>query len=481
MRVYLSPVLAILLAVSTVAAQPISRTYTRPAIPSSEVLDRLNLKLAWRVFVPTDGFRDGLASVQILEDQVLVQTRSGGVVLLDAATGATAWRARVGVPYRGTQPLGYNSQSVFVTNADRLYALSRRTGTVQWSMALPSAPTSAPVADDTEVYLCLGTGRVYAYQLPNLTAATRLAEKPAGDTAAENAFRPPPGTLSTVGTLSKSYNYRPDREPSGPRPGLIWDQRVGSGRLEQAPLLTDEFLTLVGSDGLFYTTSKFQNQLLYSFQAEAPVSAPLAQYGETAYVASRDYNTYALSIATGRILWRFLGGAPILRKPEVFDEEVYVAPERVGLYRIDRVFGQVLWHNRQADRFVAQNRKFVYAADFSGRLVILDRARGTLLTTYDGTRDFVFPVANEQSDRIFLASNDGLVVCLYDRDYPAPLRMKSPEKAAPKPKEEAKPAEKPKEKDETEPPEKPEKEKPEKPAKPVKPAKPEAKGDGKDT
>src|SRR5204863_2248211 len=132
---------------------------------------------------------------------------------------------------------------------------------------------------------------------------------------AEKAFAPPAGTLSTRGTLTSPYNFRPLLEPAGPRPRLLWDHRVGTGGLEQAPLLTEEFLTLAGTDGSFFTTSKFINQILYSFKTEAPVSAGLGQYGETAYIVSQDFNVYALNIVTGRILWRVLGGAPILRKP----------------------------------------------------------------------------------------------------------------------------------------------------------------------
>src|SRR5207249_2149095 len=124
----------------------------------------------------------------------------------------------------------------------------------------------------------------------------------------------------------------------------------------------------------------------------------------------------------GRILWRVLGGAPILRKPIVFDEDLYFSAESVGLYRLDRETGQLRWHNRQADQFLAQNKKFVYATDFSGRLLILDRARGRVLTSYDGVRDFVVPVPNELTDRIYLAGQDGLLMCLHDRDHPTPLR-----------------------------------------------------------
>ena len=62
-----------------------------------------------------------------------------------------------------------------------------------------------------------------------------------------------------------------------------------------------------------------------------------------------------------------------------------------------------------ADRFLASNRKFVYAADSSGRLLILDRQRGTELGVYD-TRDFLVPIANVTTDRLLLGSHHGLPV-----------------------------------------------------------------------
>lgn len=75
-----------------------SRRYSEPAVPSREALDRLNLKLAWRTYVPTDGRRDGLESVQVIDhDQVLVQTRGGETTLLDGTDGATLWHAHLGL------------------------------------------------------------------------------------------------------------------------------------------------------------------------------------------------------------------------------------------------------------------------------------------------------------------------------------------------------------------------------------------------
>src|SRR5207248_5536007 len=115
------------------------------------------------------------------------------------------------------------------------------------------------------------------------------------------------------------------------------------------------------------------------------------------------------------------------------DEDVYVAIDRAGLYRVRRSNGAEVWRNDDAARFLSANKKFVYAADRHGRLLVLDRARGTTLSTYDGTRDFVFPVQNDLTDRLYLAAHNGLIICLHDRDAETPLAMKTVKVRAPLP------------------------------------------------
>src|SRR5262249_28425571 len=69
----------------------------------------------------------------------------------------------------------------------------------------------------------------------------------------------------------------------------------------------------------------------------------------------------------------------------------------------------------------AVNNKFVYAADSAGRLRVLDRATGKQLSYYEPFREYNFPVHNQTTDRLFLAANNGLLVCLHDREYEKPL------------------------------------------------------------
>jgi hypothetical protein len=114
------------------------------------------------------------------------------------------------------------------------------------------------------------------------------------------------------------------------------------------------------------------------------------------------------------------------------------------MYRVDRDTGSARWLSRDAERFLATNNHFVYATDPVGRFLVLDYFRGTTLAVYD-LRDYVVPYQNELTDRIYLGSHDGLIICLHDRSKRTPVLTKEPPpapKAKPKPKEA--PAEAPK-------------------------------------
>src|SRR5487761_1818653 len=92
-------VAAVGLTASSEAQQTRAKLYSQPVPPPRELLDRLNLKMNFRVYVPMDGRHDGLATVQLHGTTLFVQTRSGLVTLIDAETGAALWRQRVGRAY----------------------------------------------------------------------------------------------------------------------------------------------------------------------------------------------------------------------------------------------------------------------------------------------------------------------------------------------------------------------------------------------
>jgi outer membrane protein assembly factor BamB len=418
MKRFTCAALAALLA-AVAAAQDRGFVHSVPQVPPREALERLNLRLGWTAYVPTESQRDGLATVQLDGRLLLVQSRSGEVTALDAETGRTRWRSRFGLPYRTALPLAFNRRGVYAVNGTNLYGLDRNTGAVLWEFGLPTGVSAPPVAGDIQIYIGYGTGRVAAYILPRSDfggdALTGEQAKYISGEEAAAGYGP--------GTLKK------------PLPG--WESYV-KARLEFTPVSGSKGLLIAAPEGEVVSMDKFPPgvrkaaELFRLRLTDGPILAPPGYYEDTAYIGAKDSNVYAVNADTGRVSWRFTAGTPIVRQPVATEKDVYVVADRLGLARLDRATGEPAWRlpfggvtypmNRGADRFLAANPKFVYASDPSGRLVVLDRATGTLLSSYPGTRDFTVPFSNGVNDRVYLAANNGLVMCLHDRDYPEPYR-----------------------------------------------------------
>jgi hypothetical protein len=221
----------------------------------------------------------------------------------------------------------------------------------------------------------------------------------------------------------------------GPHPVRSWSE-LTTLRLELPMLLTRDRLLVPTPSGTVLGMSKLlpigtASTISYRFSTESAIRVPAAYYDGVAYIGGEDANLYALLTTGGRLLWRSTIGVPITHRPAITDEDIYVVSARQGLMRLDRETGQPLWRipasggvvefNAAAERFLAANPKYVYALDASRRFLVLDRRRGITLSGFD-SRDFVFPITNDITDRIYLAANNGLIVCLHDREYPQAIR-----------------------------------------------------------
>ena len=152
------------------------------ATPTTEALDRLNMRSEWTAYVPMDGRADGLSTVQVTPgNQVFVQTKSGRLVALDATTGALQWSFHYPTSYANVLPVGVTPRMVFAVNVNTLYGFDRYTGAKEMEFDMPGLlapgagePTAGPVADARSVYVVLGTNKVVAYAIPeNLSTPPR--------------------------------------------------------------------------------------------------------------------------------------------------------------------------------------------------------------------------------------------------------------------------------------------------------------------
>jgi outer membrane protein assembly factor BamB len=433
MQRFLCAGLVLLIGTTSVFAQADrSGIYTNALPPAREALERLNLKLGWQTFVQMDGKKDAIVSIRLTGKHLLLQTRSGLVTQIDAETGHANWRNRIGNPYQILQPLTYNSGSAFVLNNNYLYGLDRSDGSILFQMSLPVGIAAPPIADEEQIYLPTVLGRLRAYRLPSIQAEKEFRAGKAGDetkkgvdeyTKSTNPYDPPRIKLPPPGQVEKI----------GAQPLEAWTGTTNL-RLDFQPMVSGDVVALASSNGQMLAFNKVpysagSASTLYRFHAEGELLAPPGQFDDTIYLGSRDANVYAIDILTGRVLWRHTAGSAVHRQPFATREDLYVTSERNGLTRLKRSTGETMWSiprgNRtlvsqpDLDRVLAVNPKFVYATDRSGRLAVVDRIRGTILSTYD-LRDFVVLTPNEWSDRLYLAAQNGLVICLHDREYKVP-------------------------------------------------------------
>jgi outer membrane protein assembly factor BamB len=409
-----------LLLLVTVAATQGTRLFTRPPLPPENMLERLDLTLAWHTRVTMEGPRDGIRSLQLAPGkkglQFIVQTRRGSVAALDAETGDLLWQTEVGVPYWVGQPVAFNSHAIFVTRREYLYGLDRTTGqhlinTIDLrtkqpkpGMLLTSVPSGAPVADEHMLYIPFSS-RIYAFMLP-------FERKKSEQVGLEEFAR---------GAGDNELYVK-------------WVNNLLGLRTEQPLLLGGPALGAVSPNGTFISMGSTVLTDPIFFKTGEPVATAPGQYENFAYVGTDPGNVYAINMATCDQAWRFGVEAPLFRGPQVTARDVYVSPDRLGLYRLDRLTGLARWLNRDAARFLATNGQFVYAGDTVGRLLVLDYFRGTTLAAYDALRDYPVVYQNELTDRVYLGSNDGLIICLHHRGQRTPLLNKLPPPPPPAPK-----------------------------------------------
>jgi outer membrane protein assembly factor BamB len=338
------------------------------------------------------------------------------------------------VPYWALQPAAFNSHSILLTRRDELSVLDRASGNQRvytldrftkrriYGMRLQGNPIAGLVADEGFLFFSSGN-RVFAYDIPRYD----IQEK-----------APPPKDDDQAPAAVVEGSLRPDFE---------WSYGVTGTVIEHPPLVHDNQVSAMGSDGTLISLNKYDRVLRFDFQTTGAVSAPMGQYRSIAYIGSEDYALYALNMSNERLMWRFIGGGPIKRKPSANDQDVFFKAEGTGLYRIDRQTGREMWVSKQADRFLAANQDFVYTLDARSKMLIHDHARGTILGQYDMS-EWQVPVPNEHTDRLYFANHDGQVLCLFHRDNLRPLRMKTPEskKKPPEKKEDKKEDEKKEEK-----------------------------------
>jgi hypothetical protein len=148
------------------------------------------------------------------------------------------------------------------------------------------------------------------------------------------------------------------------------------------------------------------------------------------YGGSSDGYVYAVLERGGDLQWKFATSDPVFDSPVVIEDRVYVTTELGGMFCLNAKTGKQIWWAPEVLHFVAKGKQRVYVADKLGRLRILDARNGATLDSLP-TSAMPIKVSNGQTDRIYLATEGGIVQCLREVEQTAPVVFNESRKPLP--------------------------------------------------
>lgn len=334
---------------------------------------RFGLTRAWFSQAELDVSRDRVVRAVLRGDQLFVLTTAGVLHSMDAETGQTDWVVRIGNPRHPSLGPTANESYVALVNGSTLFVLDRSSGLEVISRELGGGAGGGPALTETHAYVPMFSGRMEAHAL-----------------------------------------HDPD-EPT-------W-YYASAGRIFDAATATPASIIWPTDRGFLYVANTDAGGVRYRFESTSPFAAEPAVAGGIIYAASAHGNIYALHEQSGAQRWRYVAGAPLLRSPVVIGDRVYAATEFPSLHCL-ATSGQFLWEAPDVQQLVGVSSTRVYGINLFGDITILDGAsgvrQGQLLTS-----DATTAARNEETDRLYLVSETGLVQCLHEIGADEPLRHKT--------------------------------------------------------
>jgi outer membrane protein assembly factor BamB len=347
-----------------------------PRVP----LRQHGLERAWVTQADIVPGRSEIASMALHKNLFFVQSNTGMLQAIDAETGRTIWRTQVGDRQLANVAPGIGDDFVCAANGANLYVLNRSDGRIRWESPLENAPTAGLSVGNNRVYIPTVAGRVESYTISELKdGKTVVAE---------------------------------------PRQNQLF---LGLSGIPQTPcLLTPEAIVVGDDEGSLFGFAPGNIGPRYSVQSYGEVVGMPAYHKGKVLFGSRDRYIYAVREMDGDILWRQSLDEAIVQSPVVIGDIVYVVTELSGIHQLNAENGDQNWFVPGVRQFISAGKNHIYVSDDIGRIRVLDAATGRQVDSL-ATEGYQVKYSNAQNDRIYLATDGGLLHCLRESALADPI------------------------------------------------------------
>lgn len=334
------------------------------------------------------GVEGKLQVIQVPQTILYVQSSRGTLQAMDAESGQTLWSAAIGLPTHPSMGSAANETYVATINGSRLYLLDRKNGEILWDREIQMNPDQGLAMSDRFIFVPCTNGQVEVYQLP--------------DEESDHRGAPP----------------RVFRANSGISAVPLVTPRTVSWGTDQGQMLVADLV-----DG---PTMLYRHQTSGAILGQAVFLPP-----DQLVIASADGYVSRLNELDGRISWTISTGGQLKHGPLVQADQLYVTTVQNELFCVGAEDGLERWMVGGIEQVIACGKDRVYARGQLGLLVALDKSTGARVGSLP-LNDYRTAFQNHWTDRIYLASSDGTLLCLRELNaiFPTILRPLPTEKQA---------------------------------------------------
>jgi outer membrane protein assembly factor BamB len=348
-------------------------------VPQDE-LQRVGLTRDWFGQVRVNHARNRLERAVLRGDRLTTLTTAGVMQDFNALTGALYWTAPIGNEDYPSLGPACSDKYVALVNGSTLYILDRTDGRPVDIRKIGGAPGASPALSEKYVFVPTVSGRIEGYSLENFKLRTP------------------------------------------------WYYQC-SGRTMIAPLVTPDSVVWSSDSGIVYVGNSENPAMRFRLETGSEILASPSYKKPLVFVASLAGEVFAMQEMTGKRQWKYATGFPVSRSVAPVGDVVFATSEEPALHCIDAKTGAAIWVAPHVMQFAAASKTRVYCVDDLGGLVVLDAAKGSVLGRIT-TDHPIHSLVNDQTDRLYLVSGDGVIECVREIDSKEPLYHQPKEAAA---------------------------------------------------
>ena len=411
---------------------------------------RIGLTRKWTAQVTMSSSQSTLKQILLDHGTLFALTDTGQLQAFDAETGATKWTVQVGRRDLLVSEMDASKNYVAVMNGSTIYVYNRYNGKLLWSGEADVVPGAGPAVSESRVYIPGINGRMQSYPL-------RLVGDPLSELGKdENTLSPEEreqleierrDSLRILDQYVEPLNAQSDgkiyQSPVIARDDIqVAVFRAVTSGVDHVVWVTDAGSMYLGSIGTSDLADNFE--IKYSVPTKKNITSRptfieldsnLPDQTGNIYMGSRDGYVYCVRENDGKDLWTYPCNEPIIehlavvcrqlekrdeKRRKQYERHLYVPTYQKGMFCLDAVKGERLWQTPGIKRFLSQSNSRVYTVDYRNNLTVLDVQSGQVLGTMPLNNNKI-QYLNEITDRIYLATEDGMIQCLAQIDQEKPI------------------------------------------------------------